>query len=144
MGAPSARAGERTEAHVSRVALWFGLVGAPALWSVQVMAGFAIAAHGCFPRTLPLASPTLDVRALTLLITIVATLVAIAAGATALASWRRVTHDVRAGDRVMLAAEADRTRFMAFSGILMSALFLLAIALSFASIWGVPPCAYGA
>jgi F0F1-type ATP synthase membrane subunit c/vacuolar-type H+-ATPase subunit K len=134
MSSPSARSSSAENTGVSSVALWFGLFGAPALWSLQVMAGFAIAAHGCFPRALPLASPTFDVRALTLLITVVAALGAIAAGLTAHASWRRVAHD----------AGAERTQFMAFSGILVSALFLLAIVLSFVSISMVPPCSYGA
>lgn len=143
MSSPLANAGSSANSGVSRVALWFGLFGAPALWSVQVMSGFAITAHGCFPRALPLASPTLDVRAFALLITIVAALGAIAAGLTAHASWRRVTHEC-VSSHATLDAEAERTRFMAFSGILVSVLFLLAIALSFVSISMVPACSYGA
>jgi len=140
---PSVR-GESETTGVNRVALWFSVFGAPALWSVQVIAGFALVAHGCYPRTLPLATPTLDVRALASMISVVAAIVTIVAGALAFAIWRRVSRELRSSGHPKRDVRLERTRFMAFAGILTSTLFLLAIALSFVSIWTLPPCTYGA
>ncbi len=125
-------------------ALWFGLYGAPAAWSVQVLVGFAMSAHGCYPRAIPLASPVIGVRAIALLVTAVAAGLAIAAGVTALVSWRTTREEMDGREEALLEIGDGRTRFMALSGVLVSILFLLAIGLSYLSIAVVPPCTYGA
>jgi hypothetical protein len=126
------------------MALWFGLFGAPAMWSLQLMSGFAVSAHGCFPYSLPLTSPTIGVRAIVTLISVVAAAGAIAAGLIAHGSWQRTREFTSGPERAMLDVRQQRVRFMAESGMLMSALFLFVIVLSFVSIAMVSPCTYGA
>lgn len=109
------------------------------------MVGYAVTSHGCFPRSLPLTSPIFTgLRTVAFMITLVATIVAIAAGLTALVSWRRTKHEMSGTEHALLEVGEGRTRFMALSGVLVSALFLLAIVMSFLSIAVVPPCTYGA
>jgi hypothetical protein len=127
-----------------RMALWFGLFGAPALWSVQLMSGFAVSAHGCFPQSVPLTSATVGVRAIVTLISVVAAAGAVAAGLIAHASWQGARDAASGSERAKLDGRQERIRFMALGGMMMSALFLFAILLSFVSIAVVSPCTYGA
>lgn len=39
-------------------ALWFGLFGAAAAWSVQELVSFAVVSHSCYPDWHPRAAPT--------------------------------------------------------------------------------------
>ena len=43
----------------SLAALWFGLLGAPAAWSVQTLVNLPVASHSCFPRLYPLGTPAI-------------------------------------------------------------------------------------
>ncbi len=113
--------------------LWFGLFGAPLLWSVQELVGYATTAHRCYPASVPLSGTSPGgAWVLALAVTILALLVSLAAGGTALHAWRRSAHERAAGDEEasLLEVGEGRTRFMAFGGLLLSGLFLIAVIFS--------------
>jgi hypothetical protein len=101
---------------VSLRSLWFGLAGAPIAWSVQELAGYALAAQCETGRT---ASVALGVAA---------TLVGLGAGVTATRAWRA------SGP---VGAPAG---FMALAGIMTSVLFVLLLVMNVALAIVVPSC----
>lgn len=112
---------------VSPGALWFGLFGAPAAWSLQLMAGYALTAHGCFPASAPRVVPTFGGLWIAVLIISLAALgLAIAAEATAWRSWR--------------VASTERTRFMALAGMMLSGLFLIGVVMAGIPLFIKPAC----
>ncbi len=126
-------------------ALWFGLFGAPAFWSVQLLVNYAATAHACYPKDLPLSVPTFGgTWAVAVAVNGLMLLGAAAAGATAIASWRRARHEMRERHAGLRQDGMGRTHFMAFAGILSSSLFLSAIIMSAIPLFVVPVCSYGA
>lgn len=126
---------------VLRWALWFGLLGAPAAWSLQELVNVSLAGHACYPHDAPLAiSLWPQLGSILVLIEAVALIICIAAGLVAFASWRQ-SCDEKPGDAHQLLGGGDgRTRFMAMAGIMTSVLFLIATALAALNVAGVPPC----
>lgn len=117
--------------------LWFGLFGAAAAWSVQLIANYAIAAHGCFPRLVPLSEPIWGQATLTLwlvAISVVAILVGILALVAAFVSWRRTSDEMGGEVHWLLETGEGRTRFMAAAGMMASSVFLLAIIFHFVAV----------
>ncbi len=144
-GGPAGHPGHPAPARgrVSSFVLWFGLFGAPAAWSVQLLVNYPMAAHTCFPRLIPLASPTIGHGGLTTattIVSIVAILVAIAAGVAAIAAWRQTSGESGGQAHWLLDTGEGRTRFMAASGLMTSGLFLLAIIVHTISIFTVAQC----
>jgi len=125
---------------VSPGALWFGLFGAPAAWSLQLMVSYALTAHGCFPVSEPLAAPFFGgLWALDLVVSLAAVAAAAAAGATAWRSWR-VTRGERPGGPEHLESGWGRTHFMALAGTLVSGLFFLGVIMAGIPLFLVSPC----
>src|SRR5438309_836962 len=86
---------------VSLVALWFGLFGGPAAWSVQTLVNLSLASHGCFPRWQPLATPALGgLRGIAFAVSVGVLGVCVAAVVTSWRSWRGTSleHQERTGD----------------------------------------------
>jgi hypothetical protein len=136
--------------HVALAALWFGLFGGPAAWSIQTLINLPVASHGCFPRLSPLSIPvTGGLRGIAFTVSILALLVCSAALATSFRSWSRTRHeqqdatgDARAHGPAQALAETGegRTRFMALSGVLLSVTFLLVSLVHTAALFMVSPC----
>ena len=137
--------------HVGLAALWFGLFGGPAAWSLQTLINLPVAAHGCFPRLEPLSSPIGGgVRASVIIVSVMALAICVAAAAVAFRSWRRTRdeHQASAGSArghapaTALAETGEgRTRFMALAGVVTSLTFVVVILVHTASIFLVSPCA---
>jgi hypothetical protein len=136
---------------VAPFTLWFGLVGAPAAWSVQTLVNLPISAHACFPRIFPLEAPaTGALRGILFVVSIAAIIVSVAALRTAVRGWERTREEHQSGtgkggqhDRETALAETGegRTRFMAAAGVLASATFLLVSIAQTAVVFLVaPPC----
>ncbi len=120
---------------VGGAALGFGLLGAPASWAAHFLVNVTIASRACFPGSQPSSaapSPTFT-HALLLTIDALAALVACAALAVSYHAWRSTAHErsgaQQHGTTPEHAAEVGegRTRFIALGGILMSAVFIVAI-----------------
>jgi hypothetical protein len=116
--------------------LWFGILGGPFAWALQGLLGWFVAAGGCGH-----ANPSLrwmtdaGVRASELTITVIALLIAVAALGVGLRAWRG------SADRSLAAVHARvRPDFVAASALLVSAVFLLAIAWAGLAAFILPAC----
>jgi hypothetical protein len=112
-------------------ALWFGLLGGPVAWTLQLLVDYPLVAHYCFPGAARRIVPTIDsLRLLILLTSAIALAVAVLALLTAMRSWRAsggVLDDART-DSTDEAPPVGRVRFMALGGMLASALTIVGIA----------------
>ncbi|HET9984623.1 MAG TPA: hypothetical protein VFQ38_13595 [Longimicrobiales bacterium] len=129
----------------SRPALWFGLLGAAAAWSVQEIVAYALVAHSCYPRTEPLAEPSLGgTWILAVGVTSLALLTALAGLWISFRLWRGYQPDPRAVWRaeVVESTQARANPFLAFSGVLLSAIFTALIVYNAVAILLVPVCGW--
>ena len=121
--------------------LWFGVFGGAAMWSVELLVNYGIAAHACYPRSLPLITPVIPwMRAIVWVVVILTAAVTGTAWIVSVMHWRS------ARDRLRTATprqEDSRIAFMAFSGILLNALFLYLILLNGVPFLLMPSCSYG-
>ena len=134
----------------SLAALWFGLLGGPAAWSILTLVNLPLASHACFPRLYPLAAPvTGGLRGMAAAVGIAAIAVCVAALVVSWGAWRRTRGEHQQGSgrgrahdpgSALLETGEGRTRFMALAGVLTSILFLLASAAHLAAIFLVSPC----
>ena len=132
--APAARA-------ITPAALWFGLFGAPVAWSLQLLASYALVAHGCYPDAEPMTMPVVPgLRTLVLGTGAAALAVAFLAGGSAWRSWRATQQEHEGGHEGLLEAGEERTRFMALAGLLLSAVFVLGIILNVVPQLMLRPC----
>ena len=98
MTAPSAAHPAPAEHAVALGALWFGLFGAPVVWSLQLVLNYALVTHACFPASNPRATPTFDGLWTAVLVAgVVAAVIAVAAGVTAWRSWRLTRQEHHGG-----------------------------------------------
>lgn len=135
---------------VPATALWFGLLGAPAAWSVQTLVDLPLASHGCFPFLSPVPVSVIgSLRGIVFVVSIFAILVCIAALTVALKAWRRTSAEHqgasgKASDHAQSSSALEtgegRTRFMALAGVLTSFMFLLGSVAHVVTIFMVSPC----
>ena len=113
----------------------FAIFGAPLAWSLQLVFGYALSAHACFPTDVPLVSPVWRRLWWVLLgIDLAAISIAGAALLTALgcrAAWR--------GVEPQNVGEA-RNRFIAHWAVLTSALFSIAVVFTIVMLFIEPVC----
>jgi hypothetical protein len=122
-------------------ALWFGLFGAPVVWSLQLLASYALVAHGCYPDAEPLTMPVVPgLRMLVLGASAAAVVVALTAGGLAWRNWRATQHEPEGEHETLLEIGEGRTRFMAFAGMLLSAVFLMGIVMNAVPVLLLRPC----
>lgn len=127
---------------LSNRALWIGLWGAPAAWSIQLMLDYAVAAYGCYPHRIPVPRPELPVHLITGFVSGAAVVICLACLWTAVRSWvaaRRAGASPEDEERTG-ALPLARVRFMAVAGIMTSLLFGFGAILNGVSPALVPPC----
>jgi hypothetical protein len=126
---------------VAQTALWFGLFGAPVAWSLQLLASYALVAHGCYPDAEPMTMPVVPgLRTLVLGTGVAALALALLAGGSAWRSWRATQHEHDDGHEALLEAGEGRTRFMALAGMMLSAVFVLGIVMNVVPLLLLRPC----
>jgi hypothetical protein len=121
---------------------WFHLLGAPILWSVHFLISYAWVEYACRMRLLVLDSTMLGLTLLSwsiLLLTLIAVLATVYVGWSAYRSSRRISESKKTNELESWGVESRR--FMALSGILLSALFSLVILLSGLPALVLGPCA---
>jgi uncharacterized membrane protein len=112
---------------INQAALWFGVFGAPAAWTVQELVGYAVVAHACYPSGEPLLHvPMPNLSTIDLAVSLVTLLTGVAAAVVAYRAWER-SHD-------------DRTRFMALSGVIVGLIFLFSIIMNVMVLFIQPAC----
>ncbi len=123
--------------------LWFGLFTAPAAWAIQELASYSMVSHACFPSLTPgHAAAGAAARQPALVLSVLMVAVAGASLFVACRSWQR-TGPGREGAEVG-AEQAEpgvgRMRFMALSGVLVAAVFLLNLLMNALVFFLVPAC----
>jgi hypothetical protein len=120
------------------VLLWFGLLGAPAAWTVQFVIGFWLSEIGCSPG----GDGALGIDVWTVAITVVAAVLAVLAELAAIATFRRTR-----GARGMGGSEEPppkgRVHFLATVGIVIAPLFFLIIVMSGVGVAVLQDCRQG-
>ena len=109
----------------SNLLLWFGLLGAPAAWTVQFVFGFWVNEVGCSPggdRGLP-------VDGLTVVSTVVAAVLAVLAGLAAIRTFRE-TRGARGQGGAEEPPPKGRVHFLATVGIVITPLFFFIIVMN--------------
>jgi hypothetical protein len=121
----------------------FGLVAGPVAWGVQLVAGYGLSGHACFPGDHPVARIALGwgwMRAACLGLNLLALGVCVAAGLYSLSLWRATQHEAQGRARTVVDVGEGRTRFSSLCGALTSAGFALAILFNTVVILGAPAC----
>jgi hypothetical protein len=146
-GTSASASGDHPSPHRGRVglaALFFGLIGGPLAWSLQLVVNFALASHSCFPRDLPqnhLPAGWEGVWNGLLAVNIGAILLALIATAVSYRNWH-VTHGEDEGSTHQLVEAGEgRTRFLGFCGTLLGLGFFVAILFNSLALFMVPQCA---
>jgi hypothetical protein len=141
MSAPAAVHPAPAVRGVTPPALWFGLFGAPVAWSLQLLASYALVAHGCYPDAQPMTMPVVPgLKTLVLGTGVAALAVALLAGGSAWRSWRATRHEPEGEHEALLEAGEGRTRFMALAGLLLGAVFVLGIVMNVVPLLLLRPC----
>lgn len=128
---------------VSPSALWFGLFGAPAAWSIQLLIDYPLAAHACFPHIVPLRAPFMGQGLFwtaLVVVNIVAVFVSVAALVVAYRSWHATRDEAAGATHQALDTGDGRTRFMAMASVMSAVLFALAAVTHGMSLLLVTPC----
>ena len=143
MTAPPLVSEANAPVRVGLAPLWFGLLGGPVAWTLQLLIDYPLVAHYCFPDAAKRVVPTID--SLHLLVSIVSLLalgVAIAALVTANRSWRE-SGGAFGSERSELTEGAPppgRVRFMSLAGILASGLTIVGIVIHGGFVLLLAPC----
>ena len=125
--------------------IWFAIFGGPAAWSTQLLVNYPLAAHFCYPRDVPLSEPTFSgLWTVLIAVNVLMLLVTLGAGATAISTWRAERDRTKGSHDPVLESGPGLVRFLAYAGVLVSGLFLIAIILSAMPLFIVPVCSYGA
>lgn len=120
---------------------WFHLLGAPILWSAHFLVSYAWVEFACRVRLLVLDSTILGLTVLSwsvMIFTLIAVLATLYVGWSAIRSWGLLKHTQQTNE--LDSWRIESRRFMAFSGILLSALFSLVILLSGLPALVLGPC----
>jgi hypothetical protein len=127
--------------HLSR-SPWFHFLGGPVLWSVHFLVSYGWVEFACRVRLLVLHSTILGLTVLSwsvLVLTFVAVLATLYVGWSAYRNWQRLRESQETNE--LEAWGVESRRFMALSGIGLSALFALVILLSGLPALVLGPCA---
>jgi hypothetical protein len=130
--------------------LFFGIGAGPILWSLHLVANYALASHVCYPGAMPHTGPPPGagrVWGILVAIDIVAVLVTGTAGLISWRLWRATRHETSeqarpASDqaRELVEIGEGRTRFLALWGMLISLAFLVTIVFDLVGLFVVPLC----
>ena len=113
---------------------WFGVLGGPLAWMFQLLAGYGVEEVACGSGTATHGFWGVSPLTLTAIVSTAALVVAAAALGAAAASRHRTERG-----RTFDGARAY-TRFVAVSGVLLSAYFLAMIALTTTGVLTLDPC----
>ena len=121
---------------------WFHILGGPVLWSAHFLASYAWVEFACRVRLLVFHSTILGLTVLSwsfLILTFIAVLATLYIGWSAYRSWRQLKGTQQTNE--LDSWRVESRRFMAMSGILLSALFSLVILFSGLPALVLAPCA---
>jgi amino acid transporter len=147
MNAAPHEASRHPAPHAERVNLgemFFGVLGGPLAWYLQLCTGYALASAPCFRDGIRVAAP-LPALQWTWPAMIAAMLAGVVIALVALGiSWRafrRTRQETAGGSAHLLERGAGRTRFLALWGVLLGSAFAIAAAITAVAFILLPRCA---
>jgi hypothetical protein len=127
----------------SMAALFAVLLAAPLAWSAQLLIGYGLMSHACFPRQAPRAffMPGWEwVWSASLAINLACLAATIAAALASLSIWRRTRAESAGGHEGALDIGQGRTRFFAIWGVWSGLWFALQILFATIALLWAPSC----
>ncbi len=130
--------------HLNMAEMFFGVLGGPLAWYLQLCAGYALASAPCFRDGIRLAAPlallqwTGPAMIVTMLTGVIIALLAFGVSGRAL---RRTRQHAGGGPVHLLEGRAGRTRFLALWGVLLGGAFAVAAAMTAVAFMLIPRCA---
>jgi hypothetical protein len=123
---------------------WFAFLGAAAAWSIQLILGYALLSHACYPQSEPLLSPTAGGFPIAaIVIEIVTLLIALAA---LLMAWRLVNttigRPIGFAEAAAISGENGVPRYLAVAGVLIGTVFTLLIIFNGLALILEPTCRF--
>jgi hypothetical protein len=121
---------------------WAHFLGGPVIWSIHFLLSYIWVEFACRARLLVLDSTILGLTVLSLSVlalTLIAVLAALYVGWSAYRVWQRIRESQETNE--LEAWGVESRRFMAFSGMFLSALFSLVILLTGLPALVLGPCA---
>jgi hypothetical protein len=112
---------------ISSFIVFAGLVAAPVAWLIETTINYLVASVACFPHDVALAAPT-NAGLWPVLICLVLGALAVSALGwfAAYTAWRHTRHEKAGSAQDTVEVGEGRTRFLALSGMFVSALFFAA------------------
>jgi hypothetical protein len=127
--------------NVGLSSLLLGLTAAPVAWVTQLIVGYGVASHACFPGDMPRASPLfLATGTIVTAFNLAAIIISIAGVVLSFRSWRATREEHAGRSHRLLDVGEGRTRFLAICGMLTSMGFLVATIFASIAILAVPLC----
>ncbi|MEO8936888.1 MAG: hypothetical protein ABI277_10915 [Burkholderiaceae bacterium] len=123
------------------VRLFAGMVIAPLAWALQVLTGYALAAHACYPTDAALSQPTLPhLRAIVAGVSVSLWILLLIGCAVAWSNWKATRPHSDVGPHRIIQSGEGRPRFMALCGLIVSGLFAIVLLFTSVGIIWVPGC----
>jgi len=123
------------------VKLFAGMVVAPLAWALEMLVGYTLAAHACYPADTALAAPTwTNLRAIVEGVSIALWLLLFVGVAIAWSNWKATRLQPGVDPRRMGQPGDGRPRFMALCGVIVSGLFAIVLLFTSVGILWVPTC----
>jgi hypothetical protein len=128
--------------NVSGWTLLFALSGPPLIWWLQSVMNYYVSGYACYPRNTPLSSPQSAGLMWSVLVVLTALALAVSAISLLLSyrAWSRTREEMHGSGHDTMEVGEGRTRFLALSGMLTSALFFAAVVFNIGALVFVPPC----
>jgi len=127
--------------NVPLAALIFGLAAAPVAWITQTSLNYLVASRACYPFEARKLQVVVDgLWPMLISATVVALIIGILAGLVSWRAWRATREEHHGGGHQAIEVAEGRTRFLALSGMMISALFVAAVLFNVVGLFIVPPC----
>jgi len=133
--------------HRNRVPLgwqFFGLLAAPSAWALHLLINYGLTSGACFPGNVPRLVPLPNLQWVwpaIIAIDVIALLIAAAGLFVSYRNWRASRDESSGRAHELVETGEGRTRFLSVWGLLISGLFLLAIALDLVGALTLSLCA---
>jgi hypothetical protein len=125
--------------NIGLLALAVGLVGPPAIWTVQFLANYWITSFACAANREPRGLNG-GVWIAVIVINLLALAAASAATWLSYRNWQSAQSEHPGTPEDLVATGEGRSRFIGFAGIISGIAFILGILFDLVSILGVPQC----
>ncbi|MEO8546407.1 MAG: hypothetical protein ABI434_22660 [Burkholderiaceae bacterium] len=123
------------------VSLFAGMVMAPLAWALQMLIGYGLAAHACYPTDIALSAPLWPhLRAIVGTVSVLLWILLAVGFFIAWRNWQSTRAHAADWAEYSVQSGAGRSRFMATCGLWVSALFAIVQLFTSMGILWIPGC----